>query len=281
MALIYSGFSTRINFDNEDMICTSYGVSENASSLESGSGYGGKLESLTDMAIGSPYVLDFGEVTGNFAVQPTKEHVSNFLTWVKTERNAKRALKLYTGKTSTITYDECYFNSMGFSASEGDVVSTDVGLYIVSKAFDSGKKVGGEANETGNFDVSDYALIPYWQTSLDMFDDVISWNLNFSQSVTPRFYCKGEFSSVDEPPEPDFVLIGLLNVELSFSLMVAKEVLEYSEAFSDFTEDCKVDMAGSSITLKKLVSDSLSPSVTDAGSYATVDLSYKAHELES
>jgi len=277
MPYIQSGFSTEVKFDNSTILCDAYGISEATSVIESSGAYGADLNG-ENRAIGNPYVLNYGAVAGTLSFYPNLTIANKLIDWVKT-RDENKEIQLKTGNSSFINYEECYFSSISFSADENNFLNTDVNVSMVRGAFGDGT-IGGLGDKVQGA-IPYTNMVPFYNTAVSLSDDVINWNVTFSQPLSLKTFCSGKSMSTDEAPVPDYVMIGPLSIDVSLSILVAKNKAQLSNLLLDYEDGATFKVNGSNfIELEKLVTKNMNPQVADSGNYFLYTMDYNAFKLK-
>ena len=106
--------------------------------------------------------------------------------------------------------------------------------------------------------------------------DFLSWTLDFSQDVVKFFAC----NHTAGPQMPAYMGVGPMTVTLSGAWMWI-DVVKPATYPADSIATSKIDIADTSITLKKLELQSSSDDVQSPDSTTPVQIEYAVYELDA
>lgn len=305
--LIHAGFAARATFNGSPVSCTGFSIASSTNLLESGGGYGGKLNDPDKRGVHSPFILDLTNISGSLTYEPTVNQIKNLVEWID-DRGNYRPMTYQRG-ADTLNFDKCFLQSFTLSAAEGGIVSADANLWMYKTKYWGGT-LGGATGEdnigtpifTGAFDVDDddTGPVPYWYTGVefkpggaeDVKMDVISWSCTISQSLVNKMYTKPpahvEMPTDGSAPLPGAVMVGPLMADLSMDVIIAKNKLDFEDIFQmgdDDETEVNIKIGGKDgkniLKFKRMVVGSIDPTLDDAAGANSVSLSYKAYSVKT
>ena len=272
--------------------------SRNRRAITSSAGYGGNSD-VTDAsaAVGTPRAYDWPEYSLSCDFDPTKKAIKVLFDWISA-RQEYRKVQLYPRNGSQQFYDECYFQSLNLSASQGGNVSASLTFLPTSRneiiptnwilgqsytAYRKGSFTSTEMDsllaETWN-PKSSSGPIPYWATSIDMGSgvEVTNWSWDFNNSAELRYLCSG---NNDTMQPPTYVAIGPADCSLNLTMVLTPGAASTYTIPSQITSEKLIlvtdtDSNEYSVTMDKLDLDSDDDPVRGASDITTFDLKYYA-----
>jgi len=291
MGLGYEGW---IKVDDKYALGTGTSFPRARQRLDSSSGYGGDKEGPSaTMGVGLPYNFDYDLFEGSLNFEVSKDFYEDVIKdWLFLRQTAKE-VKFSSRKDNVQDFDDCFWNSIGISASEGGVVDGSLGFYAIERdeyTFGSQYPSGKEGNSDGggnaalclpgfdfppplNDDNENLNPIPYWNTDIIVTGitnaEFINWTMDFSQDVVRFFGCE---ANVDEQP-PLYLAVGPLNATFSGSYMLQNTFL------GDTITEIEVIVGGVSLKLRRLENNSEADDVQSPDALVPLAVEYTAYEL--
>ena len=289
-ALIIGGFATEIQFDGESVFCDTFGIGDNSGIIESAGAYGGDLlNTAGNMAIKTPHIMDYGQVSGNIGFTPVRGpantgQLGKVIAWVRDIRHEPKNIVATTGATGVRTYAECYFNSVAVTASEGSIVNVDVGFDIIEPIYQDGSIDGAMRISGGTVPNSDDVsqLIPYWETGISKVpsaDKMTDWSLNFSQDIVKKVFCSGlDEDTVEKAPLPSYVLFGPLSIDVSYTVVVPSET-DVSTLYLEYAGEAQLRAGNDIVNMERLTIQSENPEITETAGYIGYQIGYNIYKI--
>ena len=277
MGLLPGGWATQIKFNSDLVLCTSFDFPENPVLIESSGAYGGSMNGPTEQAMGSPYLLDYGGVNGSFAYEPSQTQAINLIRWLGS-RNTSYAITADT-PGGVATYNPCFFTNIGFQVAEDTVVTANADVWAMRRPLSTDIIGSGSSIRQVALEVPTVTLIPYWTTSITpLTNALVSWNLTASQDLVKKFFC--DASAATDAPEPDYVLVGMLNIELGLQMLALSSVT-LSALMLDFTTATHIIKFGTTtfLTMDNMTTTGAQPNIADMGGFYTLDTTYTVHKI--
>lgn len=317
--LVYQGYNTAVYLGNaggelNKISCTSISFSTTSNMLTSNASYAGALNinSFRDLAISSPFKLDYPEINCSLSFEPTYEQLLNIIQWLK-KRNEYTNLIIENG-AGEIEFSECYLQSLNISVSRDQLLIVSISLYVRENYLQALHILGGlkeypdKLSNSNGFVVGgintinnkEKSFIPYYFTGIkteglgEYIDNRVSaWSINFSQNIIKKTFCRGiKSSSVHEnsSPLPAYIMFGQLIIDADFNIFAADESIEHNQLlfFVQFINN-KMDDDGKKIVFnvynKKIFDLSLfmlneiNPNVGDVGETYNIDIKMSAYGL--
>lgn len=190
-------------------------------------------------------------------------------------------------------------SSMGFSASEGAVITCNCGFSSYIKDKTSTITTGTNSNSAtgtsgGTLPFAYNDLFPYWATTVTkgttILNDITAWSCDYSSEIVMLKCCKqgtgasgsGITSTGGAPLGPDYILIGSMTGQGSYTVFK----LQGSFAPEDYhkSDSLKFAMAPASdptaaagtILIPTAITNSASTSIQTGASYVTAEFSFTA-----
>jgi hypothetical protein len=239
MSMGYEGYAL-LNVDGtEDLaLCTGASVPRSRVRMESSAAYGGQINTpVPEIAIGSPETYDWDAYDGSMDVEVTQDFFDNQIkAWIF-DRQKAAIVTLQSRAGNVQTFNNCYWNNISLSASDGGFVTASIGFVAMERdAYTIGgdyleNNPGPNGSARGNeflctpqsFGVPDplnpssdsnLIPIPYWNTKIEIDGSLIefvTWTIDFSQEVVKFFSCENNAN----PVEPRFVAVGQMTAKIS------------------------------------------------------------------
>ena len=292
MGLGYEGW---IKVDDKYALGTGTSFPRTRPRLDSASGYGGDKEGPSaTMGVGLPYNFDYDQFEGslNFDVSTTF-YQSVVLDWLFKRQTAK-PVKFSTRVQNVQYFENCFWSSIGISASEGGQVEGSLGFYAIERdAYTYGQEY--PTDKEGNADGSTRAPVcpmgtgfppqlnpssgfnlnpvPYWNTDVLVTGitdaEFLNWNMDFSQDVVRFFVCESNTSA--QPPK--YLAVGPLTATFSGSYMLQGGFL------GDTITQIEILVGGVSLKLRRLEANTEADDVQSPDALVPLTVEYTAYEL--
>lgn len=283
--LLSGGFTTAISFGGDFIFCDTFGIGDNSGIISSNGAYGGDLlNQQNQMAIKSPHIMDYGQVSGSLGFMPvlkdgSESQLKQVLDWVKYERHLPKTILTTTGATGERGYGECYFNTISISSSEGSAVNVDIGFDIIEPTYQNGS-FDGSTRKAGGQPPS-HQIIPYWMTAIRNVPSsqaITDWSLNFSQTILKKTFCMGLDETVDKAPLPSYVLFGPLEIGISYTVTVPVET-EVASLYLVYGGSATLVVGSDIIEMTRLTIQSENPEITQSDGYVGYNIDYDVHKI--
>ena len=261
--------------------------------LDSSSGYGGDKEGPSaTMGVGLPYNFDYDQFEGSLNFDVSETFYRNVvLDWLFKRQTAKE-VKFSTRKDNIQQFENCFWSSIGISASEGGLCDGSVGFYAIERTgytygveYPTGKEgnadgggiapicpVGGSFPRPLNVSGNNLNPVPYWNTEVIIASttyEFINWSMDFSQDVVRFFACEANTS--DQPPK--YLAVGPLNATFSGSYML------HSAFLGDTVTEIEVVVGGVPLRLRRLEANTEADDVQSSDALVPLTVEYTAYEL--
>jgi hypothetical protein len=300
MALGYEGIAYLSDSGGtyHSFLCTGGSIPVQRNLLESQSAYGGVIASPTsEIAIGYPHTYDEQVWEGSFNFDLTSDLLTNVLkTWLFARQSARK-LKYYGTVHELRQFDNCFWNSISFSASDGSIVNGSVGLVALNLDANShGDLDLYESNKEGYITPTELASggvipalnpssgnvnpIPFWKTQCEgessgtQTYDFVSWNLTFNQDVVKLFGC--EYNA--DPQAPMYLAVGPMSIVLEGSNVT----VEIDDTLYEDLDSMTVTMGNDTIVLTDLeIQNEGSVDISGQSDVVPIELSWNAYGLSN
>lgn len=187
----------------------------------------------------------------------------------------------YTGKA--------WCSSMSFDANEGSIITGSFGYTSgeVETGWSPDPATGtGDETDIGTGSASSFtAVFPYWGTKVTLGSadqsGIISWNASYNSEVILLSLCDGATTA---PVGPDYILIGQMSADGSFTVFGMPELLDLS-TFQG-SKACKITInsynpataatVAHSIDFSKILFSQGGSSIQTGNSYVQADFNFTA-----
>lgn len=184
------------------LICNGDSLSRSRTSLATDGAKGDNLG-----VVGSPYAYDADRYEGSLSFELDVDNwtmIRDFIL-VSTYRNTGFSVFEKLSPNESYLYTNCLWNSFSMTASEGSVVTCDLGVVSHSRT-DSLTAVDGFINDRTRAEHLPKLIdrsVPFWATSVSGFSnfEVLSWTFTIENPITPFPICTSQaISSPREKP---------------------------------------------------------------------------------
>jgi len=303
MAMGYEGYAL-LNIDgttpaSEDMaLCTGASVPRSRVRMDSSAAYGGNIKTpVPKIAIGTPLIYDWDAYDGSMDLELSLDFfVRQLKPWIF-DRQKAAVVTLQSREGNVQRFDNCYWNSISLSASDGGFVTASVGFVAMERNAYTiggdyiGNKVGEEflCPPAPTFNVPEQLNpsadlniipIPYWNTKIEIegaLVEFVTWTIDFSQEVMKFFSCE---NNVD-PVEPRFVAVGPMTAKFSGDFMfvdtptfTVPNTLTSLDLFLGVTETIPTEF-----NFEDLELDSATDAVQSPDSLVPISIEYAAYTI--
>jgi hypothetical protein len=265
--------------------------------IDSQGAYGGQQKTpVASIGIGAPRVYGWPTFDGSINFEITKDIFAVLKAWIY-DRDGQKDILFSTRKDNEQKYVDTFWNSISISAPEGGLLDGSLGFVAIDQdtyAYGTQGMQGYTENEAGegllcplatgmppplNASGNNCNPIPFWNSKV-LFGtdalDLLSWSLDFSQDVVKFQACNYTIG----PQAPAYVGVGPMTVSLSVAWMwiTSNAPATYP---GDSVAAATVQIADTSIGLKKLELQTSSDDVQSSDSTTPVQLEYAVYELDS
>jgi hypothetical protein len=276
-------------------LCSGASAPRTRNRIESASGYGGRLSTpVAEIGIGAPRNYDWSTYDGSLNFEMNSKLFTDIIkVWLFARQETKQ-VKLRPRYGSYQQFDDCYWNSITFSASEGSVVNGSIGFVAIDRD-DFDLKDEYIDNKEGYITCSDLSSsgdipslndnndnlnpIPFWKTRIEasgLIDPdtitIYGWTLTFSQDVVKFFKCEGN-SSVQPPFR---VGVGPMMANLQMEIMILNDEIT---TLPDELNNVTVHVGTSSIQIDDLEIDADSDDVQTGSALVPLTTTYNVYKL--
>jgi len=278
-------------------LCTGGSIPVQKNLLESQAAYGGVIASPTsEIAIGYPHTYDEQVWEGSFNFDLTSDLFVNILKPWLFSRQSARKFKYYGTKNELRQFDDCFWSSINFSASDGSAVNGSVGLVALDlDAYSHGDLDDYETDKEGYITVDELksggvipALnpsagnvnpIPFWKTQCAGVSglgawtyDFISWNLTLNQDIVKFFGCEHNIN----PQAPLYLAAGPMSIVLEGSNVA----VDMDDTLYDDLNSMTITIGSNSIVLTDLeIQNKGSIDISGSSDVVPVELSWNVYGL--
>jgi hypothetical protein len=299
MAVGYEGYVTIDDNTTPVQIpflCTGANIPQAQVRLDEDAGYGGLLNntpsSVYNMAIGSPHIYDWPTNDGSLNFELNANFLAKVIKPWAFKRQSAKKISLYPRNGSSEIYNQCYWNSISLTASEGAFVTGSIGVVAVQRdtfIFEDQYI----ANKKGNVTLTDLGVsgnipalnpaahydlnpIPFWKTKVT-FDSVdykfISWTVTLSQDIVKFFVCEGNVN----PVAPKFLGAGVMTCDFTGEFII----LEETGSIPDTIGTLEITIGNSSFVLGEAELQNDDDDVKGASEAKTTAVDYSVYALVS
>ena len=205
------GYEGYIQIGGSTVLGTGSSVPRARPRIDSSSGYGGKINGVSDAGIGAPHNYDWEQHDGSLNFEVTTGVLTTLKEWIL-DRQVGKSVYLISRLGNIQHYEEAFWNTISVSASDGSAVEGSVGFTAIvrdSYAYGTAGVTGYTGNSAGvapvnplNPAAGNVNPVPFWNTEVTLTGgttDFITWSLDLSQEVVKFFGCSGNNPTVQEP----------------------------------------------------------------------------------
>jgi len=261
--------------------------------IESAAGYGGDKEGPSStMGVGLPYNYDYDQFDGSLNYEVSKDFYETvILDWLFKRQTAKE-VKFGTRGSGQQQFQNCFWTSLGLSASDGSNVEGSASFYAIERdSYVYGNEYPNDKQGTGdgsssspvcsdpdfppslNNDNDNLNPIPYWNTDIAIIGiadaEFINWSVDFNQDVVRFFACEANTSA----QEPKYLAVGPMAATFSGSYMLHNDFL------GDTLDQVEVIVGGVSLFLKRLEANTEADDVQSPDALVPLTIEYTAYEV--
>jgi hypothetical protein len=164
-------------------------------------------------------------------------------------------------------------------------VNVDIGFDIIEDVYRNGtldgkmRKYGGTVPSYNGVK----KMIPYWNTGIDEVpssDKMTNWSLNFSQGIVKKVFCGGFDESVVRAPLPEYVLFGVLEIDLSYTVVVPVQT-PVASLFLEYAGSAQLKAGNDLVKMERLTIQSENPEITESDGYVGYNIDYTIYKIKS
>jgi hypothetical protein len=290
MALGYEGIGY---VDSIIFLCSGASVPRTRNRIDSASGYGGRLSTpVAEIGIGSPHNYDWSTYDGSVNFELNKKFLDDVVKdWIFARETVKK-VELKPRDGSYQEFEDCYWNSINLSASDGSAVTGSIGFVALDRdSFDLEDDYID--NKTGSITCADLAAsgdipalnvgddvnpIPFWHTRVEASGliqtgvEAMSWNLSFNQEVVKFFKCEG----LQGPQAPFRIGVGPMTITLQMDVMILNQTIT---SLPDILNNVILHIGTSSLKFDDLEIDSDNDDLQTGASLVPLSLTYGVYKL--
>lgn len=286
------------------LLGTGGGVPEARAILDSSSGYGGKINGLTDpgtnepkIGIGAPHTYDWTNWAGSINFEIHEDAlVYQVVPWIFNRQGAA-VINLKSRAGNVQTFSQCFWNNITLSSSPNELISCSISFDAIDRDSYTiggnyiGNKIGDSLFVPGELPANTYVPEPLWSDLKSPIPGWLTkwtadtgsglalvtlqnWNLSYSQDIVKFFAC----DSNSTPQEPAFLAAGPMNIRFSGEYMFT-DTADFSVP-DDITET-ELTLGDTILYLNKLELLSVSDDVQNASSMTPLSFEYAVYEILS
>jgi len=298
MALGYEGL---VSINTTPILCTSFSAPQSRVKMESNSAYKGTMETEMDPGLFYPRTYDYPLVDGSLSFELSEDSLSLLIGFIEA-RGDSFAVASINRMGAAINMNECYWNSISFSISEGQIVV--VNLDFIAKQMNT-YTIGG-SDSTNNYAdnrlgvsdeypsateilglpilpttlAADLNINPYpwWKFTVYNGENItkyLTWSLSFSQDIVRHFLCKAD----TDVYAPSIFSIGPLSVNFKFDILPDYNISPFATVENPIAAlEVRIDGV-EAFTLEDLELQRTVDDIQSFDSLSVVSLSYDVYQI--
>lgn len=295
------GFEGLVSINTTPILCTSFSAPQSRVKLESNAAYKGTLSTETDPGLFYPRTYDYPLVDGSLSFELSEDSLPILLGFIE-NRGDSFAVASINRMGSSINLNECYWNNISWSISEGQIVL--ISIDFIAKQMNT-YTIGGSDSSNNYADniygVSDESPsateilglpilpstlssdlnknpYPWWKVTVYNGENItkyITWSLSFSQEITRHFTCKAD----TDVYAPSIFSIGPLFVNFKFDILPDYNISPFATVENPIAAlEIRVD-GTEALTLEDLELQQTVDDIQSFDSLSVVSLSYDVYKI--